>query len=742
MSVGAPSGGLVKFCECAECGPDCICCAAERLEVTAGATHEAKQHEYAEAQPGHGGESHALEAGGHHDHAAMMADPAMAKRMERDMLTRFVVALVLTIPTVLYSPIGEDFFGINLPSPIDENWLMFILSTPVVWWAGWIFISGSYYSLRSRQLNMSVLIATGVLAAYVASVFLTVAGEEEVFFEAATMLVTFVLFGHWLEMRSRKGTSEALRALLELVPQQAVVVREGREVSIPTAEIQVGDVVVLRAGDRVPVDGEVSEGQSAVDESLVTGESIPVEKSSGDAVVAGSINGSGSLRFRASRVGADTTLGQIVRLVEEAQSSKAPGQRLADTAAGYLVVLAVSVGLITFSVWFFAVGEDFIFSLTFAISAVVIACPDALGLATPTAVAVATGLGARNNILIKDAATLERIASVDAVVFDKTGTLTEGKPRVTEVAPAAGWDERRLVGVTAAAEGGSGHPLSLAMVEKATELGVDGVGEARDFQSLAGLGVSAAVDGQQVLVGTERLMRERGIDFTAQKDELAVLHESARTLMLVAVEGRAAGVIAAADEPRESSRHVVESLRELGIEPAMITGDNKRTAESVASLLGIERVFAEVLPEQKANYVKQLQDEGKTVAMVGDGINDAPALAQADVGVAIGAGTDVAVETAQVVLMRSDPADVLNAIRLSKATVRKMKQNLFWASIYNLLAIPVAAGVLYDPLGILLRPEWSALLMSFSSIVVALNAVSLRGLRLGEPVPAAEASAR
>ncbi|HET9200330.1 MAG TPA: copper-translocating P-type ATPase [Dehalococcoidia bacterium] len=722
----------IGFCQCPQCGPDCIGCTAERLEVTAGATHEAKQHEYAEAQPGHGGESHALESGVHHDHAAMMADPAMARRMERDMLMRFVVALVLTIPTVLYSPIGEDFFGLNLPSPIDENWLMFILATPVVWWAGWIFISGSYYSLLSRQLNMSVLIATGVLAAYLASVFLTLAGEEEVFFEAAAMLVTFVLFGHWLEMRSRKGTSEALRALLELVPQQAVVVRNGQDVTIPTAEIVVGDVVVLRAGDRVPVDGQVTDGQSAIDESLVTGESIPVEKGPNDLVVAGSINGSGSLRFRANRVGEDTTLGQIVRLVEQAQSSKAPGQRLADTAAGYLVILAVSVGLLTFSIWYFAVGQDFIFSLTVAISAVVIACPDALGLATPTAVAVATGLGARHNILIKDAATLERISQVDAVVFDKTGTLTEGKPQVTEVVPIDSWSEGDLLRITAAAEGGSAHPLSAAVTDRAREMGIDGAGDGRDFQSLAGLGVSATVGGREVLVGTERLMTERGVDFGSLAPQIANLNQSARTLMLVAVDGKAAGLIAAADEPRKSSRQVINSLREIAIETAMITGDNRRTAESVASDLGVERVFAEVLPEDKANYVKQLQDEGKTVAMVGDGINDAPALAQADVGIAIGAGTDVAVETAQVVLMRSDPADVLNAIRLSKATVRKMKQNLFWASIYNLLAIPVAAGVFYEPLGILLRPEWSALLMSFSSIVVALNAVSLRGLKLAE----------
>jgi P-type Cu2+ transporter len=734
-----------ELCSCRECPVDCIGCTAERLAVTAGSPQEAKQYEYASAGDGrHGGDSHRLtrarqpvtaepEDKRHHDHAAMMADPAMARQMEQDMLVRFLVALSLTIPTVLYSPIGEDFFGLDLPSPIDKNWLMLILSTPVVWWAGWIFLSGTYYSLLSRQLNMSVLIATGVLAAYVASVFLTVAGEEEVFFEAAAMLVTFVLFGHWLEMKSRKGTSEALRALLDLVPQKATVIREGQEVSIPTNEIAVDDVVVLRAGDRVPVDGVVESGDSAIDESLVTGESIPVQKRQGDPVVAGSINGSGSLRFSATRIGAETTLGQIVKLVETAQSSKAPGQRLADKAAAYLVILAVSVGVITFVVWHLIVGEDFIFSLTLAISAVVIACPDALGLATPTAVAVATGLGARHNILIKDAATLERIAQVDAVLIDKTGTLTEGKPKVTEVVAingAGAWDESVVVAMAAAAEGGSGHPLGQALAGYAAERKVGVPPEATNFESLAGLGVSARIDGKTVLVGTERLMKQRGVSYEALKEDIQRLHGQGQTLMIVAADGDAAGVIAAADQPRPSASGLVAGFVDLGIEVAMITGDNRPTAESVAGEIGIERVFAEVLPEDKANYVKQLQEEGKTVAMVGDGINDAPALAQADVGIAIGAGTDVAVETAQVVLMRSDPSDVLNAISLSKATVRKMKQNLFWASIYNLLAIPVAAGVLYDPLGILLRPEWSALLMSFSSIVVALNAVSLRTMRL------------
>jgi Cu2+-exporting ATPase len=698
--------------------------------VTAGSDQEAKQYEYPDHATRHGEATHRLQENARHDHAAMMADPRAARRMERDMLTRFLVALLLTIPTVLYSPLGEDFFGLDLPAPFDRNWLMFLLSTPVVFWCGWIFLAGSYYSLRSRQLNMSVLIATGVLAAYLSSIVLSLAGEDEAFYEAAAMLVSFVLFGHWLEMRSRKGTSEALRALLELVPPMALVIRGNEQVSVPTSEIAIDDLVILRSGDRVPVDGVVADGESAVDESLVTGEPIPVAKRAGDQVVAGSINGSGSLRFRATRVGSETTLGQIVKLVEAAQNSKAPGQRLADKAAAYLVVLAVSAGLLTFAIWHLAVGEDFIFSLTMAVSAVVIACPDALGLATPTAVAVATGLGARHNILIKDAVTLERISSLDAVMLDKTGTLTEGRPRVTDVVPAAGLSEREVLSLAAAAEGGSGHPLAGALIERAGEDGIAELPEAAGFESLAGLGVSATVNGREVLVGTERLMESRGVDFRAVQPDIKRLHAEARTLMLVAVDGQAAGVIAAADEAKPTASAVVRQLQDAGIEVAMITGDNRATADHVARELGIARVNAEVLPEDKARYVRELQDEGKSVAMVGDGINDAPALAQADVGVAIGAGTDVAIETASVVLMRSDPYDVLNAITLSKATVRKMKQNLFWASIYNLLAIPVAAGVFYEPFGIQLRPEWSALLMSLSSIIVALNAVSLRRTRL------------
>jgi Cu2+-exporting ATPase len=497
----------------------------------------------------------------------------------------------------------------------------------------------------------------------------------------------------------------------------------------------------LRPGDKVPVDGEVTEGETSIDEALVTGESVPVTKRPGDAVIAGSINRSGSVRFRATAVGADTTLAQIVDLVQQAQNSKAPGQRLADRAAEYLVILAVGSGIVTFLAWYFFGGAAAITAMTFAISAVVIACPDALGLATPTAVAVGTGIGARHNILIKDAATLENVSRVDAVVLDKTGTLTEGKPSLTDVFALDGRSEDDLLRLVAPAEKYSEHPLAEAIVAGAGERGIE-PGDATRFEAVAGHGIRAEVDGHSVLVGNIKLMDESGIDAFALEERAVTLAQEGKTPMFVAVDGESAGLVAVADTIKPSARETLRRFKEMDIEAVMITGDNKRTAEAVARELGIERVFSEVLPVDKARYVEQLQREGKQVAMVGDGVNDAPALAQADIGIAIGAGTDVAIETAKVVLMRSDPLDVTRAVVLSKATVRKMKQNLVWASVYNVLAIPVAAGVLYPAYGIMLRPEWSALLMSVSSIIVAVNAVLLKGVEddLDEPRPDAPRS--
>ena len=662
----------------------------------------------------------------HEDHEKAMTDPRMAVFMEKDMRNRFLWSLLFSIPIFLYSPVFTDFLQISLPTPIPHNWLLFLLTTPVVFKFGSIFPLGAWRALRGKTLNMMVLIATGVFAAYIFSVFITLFIGGETFFEAAALLVTFVLFGHWMEMKSRRGTSEALRALFDLVPPKARVIKDGKEILIPTSDVKIGDVILLKPGDKVPVDGQVIEGETAIDESLVTGESIPVTKKSGNKVVGGSINQTGSIKFKATNVGSDTVLAQIVKLVETAQSSKAPGQRIADRAAQYLVLLAVGAGLFTFIVWYFFTGLGLLLALTFAVSTVVIACPDALGLATPTAVAVGTGLGAKHNILIKDAATLEQTSKIQVVVLDKTGTLTEGKPKITDIVAVQGFTENEIIRLDAAAEAKSGHPLSRAVLEEASKRNLKIPQKVEKFNSIAGHGVEAVVEGKHVLVGTIKLMKDRKVDISLLQKDIERLLNEGKTLMTLAINGKIAGVAAAADTIKPTAQKAISRMKDLGLEVAMITGDNKKTAEVIGKNLNLDRIFAEVLPEDKAKYVQKLQDEGKFVAMVGDGVNDAPALAQADIGIAIGAGTDVAIETANVVLMRGDPADVLAAIRLSKATVTKMKQNLVWASVYNILAIPVAAGVLYPKFGLTLRPEFSALLMSASSIIVAVNAVLLK----------------
>lgn len=661
----------------------------------------------------------------HTDHEKAMTDPSIAKAMEKDMKDRFLWSLVFTIPIILYSPIFTGLFKISLPTPIPINWLLLILTTPVVFKFGSIFPVGAYQALRKKTLNMMVLIAIGVLTAYIFSVFITFIGGET-FFDAAAMLVTFVLFGHWMEMKSRRGTSDGLRALFDLVPPQARVIRNGKELLLPTAEVMIGDVIILKPGDKVAVDGEIITGETSIDESLVTGESIPVLKKIGDRVIGGTINQTGSVTFKATKIGSDTALAQIVKLVETAQNSKAPGQRLADKAAQYLVILAVGAGLATFVYWYFFAGKEIFMALMFAVSAIVVACPDALGLATPTAVAVGTGLGAKHNILIKDASTLEQTSRIQAVVLDKTGTLTEGKPKVTDIVVAHGFIKDEVLRLNASVESKSGHPLSKAILEEAQKRNIILSEKVEQFKSISGHGIEAIVDDKHVLVGNMKLMKDRNIETPLIQNEIDKLLDQGKTLMAIAIDGKIAGVVAVADPIKPSAKKAIEKMKELGLEVAMITGDNKKTAEAIGKELGINRIFSEVLPEEKSNYVKKLQNEKKFVAMVGDGVNDAPALAQAEIGIAIGAGTDVAIETANIVLMKSDPADILRAIRLSKATVTKMKQNLVWASIYNVLAIPIAAGVLYPQFGITLRPEFSALLMSLSSIIVAVNAVLLK----------------
>ncbi|HEU5315727.1 MAG TPA: copper-translocating P-type ATPase [Chloroflexota bacterium] len=664
--------------------------------------------------------------GGHAHHD--MSDPRMAATMEADMRRRFWLSVVLGLPAVAYSPLAMNVLGLRLPTfGIPHDWIMLVSATPVALWLSSVFHLGAWEALRSRVLNMSVLVSLGILVSYLFSVGLTfLAPGTETYYEAAVMLAAFLLFGHWMEMKARRGSSDAVRKLLELTPQQAVVERDGAAVTISAGEVVVGDVVVLRPGDKVPVDGEVIDGETSVDESMVTGESLPVEKRPGDPVIAGTVNGSGSLRFRATKVGSETALSQIVAMVERAQNSKAPAQRLADRAAHYLVLVAVGSGVLTFLVWLFVAQEPLLLALTFAVSAVVIACPDALGLATPTAIMVATDVAAKRGVLFKEAVSLEQAAKIQAVIFDKTGTLTEGKPRVTDVVSVGGFSADELLRLEAAAEARSSHPLADAIVDETRRRGIAIPDSVEGFEAIAGHGLRARVDGKDVLVGTRRLLARERVPLDELEAHAERLLGEGKTLTLVAVDGRPAGVVALADTVRANAAAAVRRLQEMGVEVVMMTGDNRRTGEAVARQVGIERVFAEVLPEDKANGVKQLQSEGKFVAMVGDGINDAPALAQANLGIAIGAGTDVAVEAGDVVLMKSDPADVLAAISLSRATVRKMKQNLFWAAIYNVIAIPVAAGALYPAFGIVLRPEFGALAMSASSITVVTNALLLR----------------
>lgn len=680
-------------------------------------SHESMHHA-ASKTAAHGGR----EAMGHD-----MSDPRMAAAMEADMRRRFWIAFVLSLPVVAYSSLGTLLLGgRELPAPVDRNWILFAFSTPVALWASSVFHVGAWRSIRSGVLNMSVLVSLGILVSYLFSVGLTFTVGGDTFYEAAVMLATFLLFGHWMEMKARRGSSDAVRKLLELTPSEANVERDGKVQRLPVAQVRVGDVIVLQPGERIAVDGEVIDGRTSIDESMVTGESIPVEKEAGAQVVAGTVNQTGSIRYRATKIGSDTALARIAQLVETAQASKPPAQRIADRAAHYLVIVAVGAGVLTLLFWLLIAREPLLFALTLAVTAVVIACPDALGLATPTAVMVGTDIGAKHGILFKEATSLELASKIQSIVFDKTGTLTEGKPRVTDVVALAPFNDTELLRLEAGAEARSGHPLAKALLDEVQRRGIKAAEGIEDFEALGGRGVRARVEGRELLVGTRRLMDERGIDVAQIAQRLDELLRAGKTLTIVAIDSKLAGVVAVQDTPRRSAKAAVAGLRELGIEVAMLTGDNRQTAEAVARELGIERVLAEVLPEHKAEEVKRLQSEGKFVAMVGDGINDAPALAQADLGIAIGAGTDVAVETGDIVLMRSDPRDVLGAIRLSKATVRKMKQNLFWAAIYNVIAIPVAAGVLYPAFGLLLRPEFGALAMSASSITVVSNALLLR----------------
>lgn len=646
-----------------------------------------------------------------------------------------LLSLGLAIPTMIimmlmeFTHLGHDIlmrYG---------NLVMFILATPVQFIAGQQFYLGAFKALRNRRANMDTLIAVGTSAAYfysVAVMFLPGSVSlEHVYFDSSAMIIALILFGKYLEAKAKGSTSEAIKRLMGLQPRSARVIRDGQEMEVLVDELDVGDVIVVRPGEKIPTDGLVIEGSSYVDESIITGESLPVSKVEGSEVIGATINGNGLLKVRATKVGKDTALAQIIRLVEEAQVSKAPIQRLADRVAAVFVPAVITIALIAFLVWYF-LGVDafapdeppFTFSLTIFITVLVIACPCALGLATPTAIMVGTGKGAENGILIKGGEALEVAGTVTTVVFDKTGTLTEGRPEVLEVLYFNDLCPDML-SLVASAEVGSEHPLGAAIVKKAKADGLE-LYDAEGFQGLAGKGVRAFVRGREVVAGNRSLLEDLGKPLGDREREVASLEEKGMTAVLVLIDGQLCGAIGIADVLKPSSAEAVAELKRMGISVAMLTGDNRRTAEAIANRLGIEKVLAEVLPDGKAKEISRLQSEGVKVAMVGDGINDAPALAQADVGMAIGSGTDVAVEAGDIVLISDDPRDVVAAIQLSKRTMRKIKQNLFWAFGYNTAGIPVAAGVLYPFLGILLSPIIAAGAMAFSSVSVVTNAALLK----------------
>ena len=669
----------------------------------------------------------------HADHA--MAKDAMSHEMGHgagmdmqdmvtDMRNRFFIALGFTIPIFFLSPMGMDSIKIAPPFGLQLDLVLFVLASGAILYPVWPFVVAAYRALKNGVANMAVLVVLSVGTGYLFSVGSTFIYGGEQFYEAAALLLVFILLGHWLEMRARAGASEAIRALMDLAPPMATVLRDGKEVEVPTAEIFSGETVVIRPGNKIPVDGTITEGVSLVDESMLTGESMPVEKKVGSTVIGATINKSGTFQYRATKVGADTALAQIVKLVQEAQNSKAPSQLLADRAAQWLVLAAVITGLLTFSIWYWWIGETLLFALSLAITVFVIACPDALGLATPMAIMVGTGLGAKNGILFKNASALEDATKLNIIIFDKTGTLTIGKPEVVNVVMAAGATEDQLLSTAASVDAGSDHPLAQAIVRRAANMKIP---KAAAFKNIEGKGAQAEIDGMLALLGNKRLMTENNIDLGVLGPQSEALQGAGRTVVHLAVAGKMIGLIAIADAVRPTAIEAIKALRTRGVEVAMLTGDNQGTADRIAKSMGIDTVFANVLPGDKASKVKELQAQGKKVGMVGDGVNDAPALTQADVGIAIGAGTDVAMESADIVLMKSDPYDVVGAIELSRATLGKMHQNLYWAVGYNVFAFPLAAGVLYP---FLLSPTIAAIAMSGSSAIVAINALMLKRTKL------------
>jgi len=665
-----------------------------------------------------------------------VSEEAAMKVKELERKKQELLILLVTALPLLYISMGS-MVGLPLPSFLDHmaHPLVFVLSQllltlPAVW-IGRGFYQRGFRNLIKRHPNMDSLIAVGTSAAFfyslysVSQVFLGHhAFVHQLYFESVAVIIALVLLGKYLESSAKGRTSQAIQSLLELVPSQATVIRYGEAVTIDTEDIRVGDIIRIKPGERMPVDGLVMEGQTFVDESMMTGESVPIEKKVGDTITSATINQNGSIDYQATRVGSDTTLAQIVRLVEEAQGSKAPIAALADKISLYFVPIVLSLATLSALGWYFLAGESLSFSLSIFIAVLVIACPCALGLATPTAIMVGTGKGAENGILIKSGQALEAAYQLDTIVLDKTGTITVGKPSLTDLLPLSAFNRSDLLQLIASAEQHSEHPLAQAILEAAQQEELDLL-PVSHFEAMVGRGLSAQVEGKQLLVGNESLMKEKNIDSSVFQEQLLELSQEGKTAMFVAVDGQLAGILAVADEMKSSSLKAVQELQSMGLEVIMLTGDREETATAIAQKAGIQKVIAGVLPDGKATAIKNLQEAGKKLAMVGDGINDAPALVQADVGIAIGSGADVAIESADVVLMHSDLQDVVKAIKLSQATIRNIKENLFWAFAYNTLGIPIAMGLLHLFGGPLLNPMLAGLAMSLSSVSVVVNALRL-----------------